>query len=98
MKHTLRTICRDEGFFGLYKGMGATLLEVGPSIAISFTVYEMLRSYCHTKRPNDSTEMVSLACSSLSGMASSTATFPLDLVRRRMQREGAAGRACIYNQ
>ncbi|KAL8146153.1 hypothetical protein AgCh_004040 [Apium graveolens] len=32
----------------------------------------MLRSYCHTKRPNDSTEIVSLACSSLSGMASST--------------------------
>lgn len=97
MGHTLRTICRDEGFFGLYKGMGATLLGVGPSIAISFTVYEILRSYWHTKRPNDSTEMVSLACGSLSGMASSTATFPLDLVRRRMQLEGAAGRARIYN-
>lgn len=24
--HSLRTICRDEGFFGLYKGLGATLL------------------------------------------------------------------------
>ncbi|XP_052177019.1 uncharacterized protein LOC127791208 [Diospyros lotus] len=91
--HALHTICRDEGFLGLYKGLGATLLGVGPSIAISFTVYEMLRSYWHSERPDDSTVLVSLACGSLSGVASSTATFPLDLVRRRKQLEGAAGQA-----
>ncbi|KAK4432337.1 Calcium-binding mitochondrial carrier protein SCaMC-1 [Sesamum alatum] len=97
IRHALHTICRDEGFLGLYKGMGATLLGVGPSIAISFSVYESLRSYWHSQRPNDSSVMVSLACGSLSGIASSTATFPLDLVRRRMQLEGAAGRARVYN-
>ncbi|EXB36704.1 Mitochondrial substrate carrier family protein B [Morus notabilis] len=70
---------------------------VGPSIAISFSVYETLRSYWQSHRPNDSTVMVSLACGSLSGIASSTATFPLDLVRRRMQLEGACGRARVYN-
>ncbi|KAK1358440.1 hypothetical protein POM88_051696 [Heracleum sosnowskyi] len=70
--HALRTICRDEGFFGLYKGMGATLLGVGPSIAISFSVYEAIRTHWHSKRPNDSTTMVSLASGSLSGLASST--------------------------
>ncbi|KAF9596090.1 hypothetical protein IFM89_007143 [Coptis chinensis] len=125
--HTLRTICRDEGIFGLYKGLGATLLGVGPSIAISFSVYETLRSSWQLKRPEDSTVLVSLACGSLSGIASSTAsathpiynkglksigpnlkairagcgskpaTFPLDLVRRRMQLEGAGGRARVYN-
>ncbi|CAA2971497.1 mitochondrial substrate carrier family B-like [Olea europaea subsp. europaea] len=95
--HAVRTICRDEGFLGLYKGLGATLLGVGPSIAISFSVYETLRSYWHSQRPNDSAVAVSLACGSLSGIASSTATFPLDLVRRRMQLEGAAGRARVYN-
>ncbi|KAJ6750210.1 hypothetical protein OIU85_000810 [Salix viminalis] len=78
----------EEGFLGLYKGLGATLLGVGPSIAISFSVYESLRSFWHSKRPNDATVMVSLACGSLSGIASSTATFPLDPVRRRMQLEG----------
>uniref|UniRef100_A0A5B6ZK47 Mitochondrial substrate carrier family protein B-like n=1 Tax=Davidia involucrata TaxID=16924 RepID=A0A5B6ZK47_DAVIN len=96
IRHALQTICRDEGFLGLYKGLGATLLGVGPSIAISFSVYEALRSYWHSERPNDSSVMVTLACGSLSGIASSTATFPLDLVRRRMQLEGAAGRACVY--
>lgn len=95
--HSFSTICRDEGFFGLYKGLGATLLGVGPSIAISFSVYETLRSIWHSKRPEDSRIAVSLACGSLSGIASSTATFPLDLVRRRMQLEGAAGCARVYN-
>ncbi|BFG36278.1 hypothetical protein CerSpe_225520 [Prunus speciosa] len=95
--HAFHTISREEGFLGLYKGLGATLLGVGPSIAISFSVYEALRSFWQSERPNDSTVMVSLACGSLSGIASSTATFPLDLVRRRMQLEGAGGRARIYN-
>lgn len=33
----------------------------------------------------------SLVCGSLAGLVSSTATFPLDLVRRRLQLEGRAG-------
>ncbi|OMO97319.1 Mitochondrial carrier protein [Corchorus olitorius] len=70
---------------------------VGPSIAISFSVYESLRKYWQLQRPNDSTIVVSLTCGSLSGIASSTATFPIDLVRRRMQLEGAGGRARVYN-
>ncbi|KAG6466638.1 hypothetical protein ZIOFF_075542 [Zingiber officinale] len=120
MSHALYTICRDEGMRGLYKGIGATLLGVGPSIAISFSVYETLRSCWQVERPHDSPVLVSLACGSLSGIASSTvcyfqalfmhctrllatlslcfsaATFPLDLVRRRMQLEGAGGRAHVY--
>ncbi|QCE11802.1 solute carrier family 25 [Vigna unguiculata] len=97
ISHAFSTICREEGFSGLYKGLGATLLGVGPNIAISFSVYEGLRSFWQSQRPDDSTVMVSLACGSLSGVASSTATFPLDLVRRRMQLEGAGGRARVYN-
>ncbi|KAB2596187.1 mitochondrial substrate carrier family protein B-like [Pyrus ussuriensis x Pyrus communis] len=70
--HTLQTITRDEGILGLYKGLGATLLGVGPNIAISFSVYETLRASWQSHRPEDSTMLVSLACGSLSGIASST--------------------------
>ncbi|CAI0412156.1 unnamed protein product [Linum tenue] len=94
--HALQTICREEGVLGLYKGLGATLLGVGPNIALSFSVYESLRSLWQSQRPDDPTVAVSLACGSLSGIASSTVTFPLDLVRRRKQLEGAGGRARVY--
>ncbi|KAL5126779.1 Mitochondrial substrate carrier family protein B [Glycine soja] len=169
--HALHTISKEEGIFGLYKGLGTTLLTVGPSIAISFSVYETLRSYWQSNRSDDSPVVISLACGSLSGIASSTgehqnselerefgagtapskdvfyfnsyllmpilqplmlrcrfatfsetqletpilstiyrmgvvqfnssvilyaATFPLDLVRRRKQLEGAGGRARVY--
>ncbi|CAN1173913.1 Mitochondrial substrate carrier family protein B [Linum perenne] len=95
--HALKTICKEEGVLGLYKGLGATLLGVGPNIALSFSVYESLRSLWQSHRPDDPTVGVSLACGSLSGIASSTATFPLDLVRRRKQLEGAGGRARVYS-
>ncbi|KAL5653072.1 hypothetical protein ACJX0J_038530, partial [Zea mays] len=72
ISHALYAICRDEGVRGLYKGLGATLLGVGPSIAVSFSVYETLRSHWQIERPCDSPVLISLACGSLSGIASST--------------------------
>nr|VDC62705.1 unnamed protein product [Brassica rapa] len=76
--NTLRTISTDEGILGLYKGLGTTLVGVGPSIAISFSAYESLRSYWMSNRPHDSPVVVSLACGSLSGIASSTVSQLLD--------------------
>ncbi|GAU42418.1 hypothetical protein TSUD_247600 [Trifolium subterraneum] len=73
--HALQTIVKEEGLFGLYKGLGTTLLTVGPNIAISFSVYESLRSFWMSKRSDDSTVVVSLACGSLSGIASSTVVY-----------------------
>nr|XP_043614544.1 mitochondrial substrate carrier family protein B-like isoform X2 [Erigeron canadensis] len=70
--HALHTISREEGIFGLYKGLGACLLGVGPNLAISFSVYDTARSYWQLHRPQDSTVLVSLACGSISGIASST--------------------------
>ncbi|KAK4771330.1 hypothetical protein SAY87_031862 [Trapa incisa] len=70
--HAFHTIYKEECIFGLYKGLGPTLLGVGPTIAINFSVFESLRSFWLSQRPNDSTVMVSLACGSLSGTISST--------------------------
>ncbi|KAL9998251.1 putative mitochondrial carrier domain superfamily [Helianthus debilis subsp. tardiflorus] len=72
ISHALRTISREEGIFGLYKGLSACLSGVGPNLAISFSVYGTARSYWQLHRPEDSTALVSLACGSLSGIASST--------------------------
>ncbi|KAG6395335.1 hypothetical protein SASPL_145978 [Salvia splendens] len=73
-----------------------TAQGVGPNLAISFSVYDTARSYWQLHRPQDSIVLASLVCGSFSGIASSTVAYPLDLVRRRMQLEGAGGRALVY--
>ena len=94
---TLATIVRDEGAVGLYRGLGATLAQVGPCLAINYASYETARSawLSHTTLESPTVGM-SLLCGSFAGLVSSTATFPLDLVRRRMQLQGQAGSAKVY--
>ncbi|CAM6116235.1 unnamed protein product [Calypogeia fissa] len=94
--HALLRISQEEGLRGLYKGLGATLLGVGPNLAINFCVYETLKSLWLENSPHSSPIAASLACGSVAGICSSTATFPIDLVRRRMQLEGAGGKARVY--
>jgi Mitochondrial carrier protein len=61
-------------------------MQVGPSLAINYCAYETSRSvwlsYSDLQSP---TVVMSLLCGSFAGLVSSTATFPLDLARRRMQ-------------
>ena len=92
ISHALSAIIRDEGMRGLYRGLGATLTQVAPSLAINYAAYETLRNHWLSKTNRSSpTVGMSLACGSLAGLVSSTATFPLDLVRRRLQLEGQRG-------
>jgi Mitochondrial carrier protein len=45
ISNSLLTIVRDEGVLGLYRGLGATLFQVAPSLAINYCAYETLRSH-----------------------------------------------------
>lgn len=107
---TLAGIARREGPAGLYRGLGATLAQVGPSLAINYTAYETFRAAwvsqaakrrssgagdgsgdaddaaeAEAEAPRSPGPVASLVCGSLAGLVSSTSTFPLDLVRRRIQ-------------
>lgn len=92
---TLRCIVREEGPRGLYRGLGATLAQVAPSLAINYAAYETMRSaWVRGAAAGDGPEGIpsvpaTLACGSAAGLISSTATFPLDLVRRRLQLQGS---------
>lgn len=104
--NTLQTIVRDEGPRGLYRGLGATLAQVAPSLAINYAAYETMRSAWVKAASRDQTDTQSpeplptvpatLACGSAAGLISSTATFPLDLVRRRLQLQGSHGSVEVY--
>lgn len=49
--HALSTIVKDEGLFGLYRGLGATLTQVAPSLAMNYCAYETIRSYWMSHEP-----------------------------------------------
>lgn len=90
-------ITREEGPIGLYRGLGATLMQVAPSLAINYAAYETARSVWLT-HTNESVPTVgmSLTCGSVAGLVSSTMTFPLDLVRRRIQLQGNSRSSKVY--
>ena len=85
----LRTIWRTEGFRGVYKGYGATLLSFGPYSALYFLFYEQLRGLCVRyggyKSKNDIAGSLNLASGAGAGSLAALLSNPLDLVKLRLQ-------------
>lgn len=82
---TLRDALRSGGLRGLFYGWPPTVLQVAPSLAVNFAVYSSCKS---TIFKDDGAHSASLVSGSIAGISSAVATFPVDLVRRRMQLSG----------
>ena len=93
MRHALRSIYAEEGALGLYRGLGATLVGVAPSLAINFAAYDALRRHATHRAPSAPPAVLAMAAGSTAGAVSARCCFPLDLVRRRMQLADAPGTA-----
>jgi len=89
-----RKIVRADGFLGLYKGIGPALILTSHG-GVQFVVYEFLRKYFHYARAVRSTEysvakrfedsLGYLTIGAISKMVASTFTYPLQVVKSRMQ-------------
>ncbi|CAN0912902.1 Probable envelope ADP,ATP carrier protein, chloroplastic [Linum grandiflorum] len=81
-------ICRDGHFRSLYAGLLPSLLSNILSMTMTVTFYESLTTAWRGIRLNDYRFTTSLVSSILASLAASTATFPMEVVKRRMQMEG----------
>jgi solute carrier family 25 (mitochondrial phosphate transporter), member 23/24/25/41 len=91
-------IARREGFLGLYKGLGTTLMVAVPNLAISYCIYGTMKEFVfHLKYPARDVQEASeeephfvdsLVCGATSGICSSLITYPADVLRRRLQVRG----------
>ncbi|EFA84007.1 EF-hand domain-containing protein [Heterostelium album PN500] len=90
-----RKIVAEEGYRGLYKGLFTSALGVAPYVAINFTTYETLK-YFFSKDKN-LTVVNSLIFGAISGATAQTITYPIDLLRRRLQVQGIGGAPLIYS-
>lgn len=106
----LRSILREEGVRGLYKGLGPSLWLVSHG-AIQFTLYERIKAWVKTRENGDArqassdstTVYQSLVASTTSKLIASISTYPIQVARTRMQERivegemyGRVDRAFLY--
>lgn len=88
-RSALQEIAAKEGPLTLFDGLKPTLLGVVPYAGLSFAGFETLKAYVRSVRADsDVPTPIRLACGGLSGLGAMVATYPLHVVRRRMQVAG----------
>ena len=99
MASVLAQLARKEGIPRLYKGVSPTLLGIFPYAGLKFFVYQYLKGvYMEGGRAKEGTTgeekvegerfvstPMKLVFGASAGLVAQTITYPLDVVRRRMQ-------------
>ena len=89
----VRKIYDEEGIRKFYRGFVPTMLGIVPYAGLSFLTYENCKS--RYRRMNDGREPNSIyrmAFGACAGFVGQSTTYPLDIVRRRMQTDGTNGK------
>ncbi|BES99477.1 solute carrier [Nesidiocoris tenuis] len=86
------TIFKVEGVAAFYKGYWATVLGVIPYAGVSFYTYGTLQKFVETNYGSKNA-VTNLVCGAVAGALGQTSSYPLDIVRRRMQTSAITGRS-----
>ncbi|XP_035463284.1 calcium-binding mitochondrial carrier protein SCaMC-2-B isoform X3 [Scophthalmus maximus] len=90
-----KRICRREGVAAFYKGYVPNMLGIIPYAGIDLAVYETLKNSWLQRFATDSADpgvFVLLACCTTSSTCGQLASYPLALVRTRMQAQATVER------
>lgn len=82
---TIRVYKQEGGIHGLYRGLTPTALGVAPYVGINFAAYEVFRAMMAPDAEHAPSTLAKLACGAAAGSISQTLTYPLDVLRRKMQ-------------
>ncbi len=89
--HVFQTILEREGLLALYRGFLPTMIGIVPYAGTSFSTYEMLkrnwieRAKSEGYEPSEPSPMRRLLFGGIAGFLGQATSYPLDIVRRRMQ-------------
>ncbi|XP_050420632.1 mitochondrial coenzyme A transporter SLC25A42-like [Adelges cooleyi] len=74
----------EEGVKGFYRGYVPTILGIIPYAGTSFFTYGTLKAFIKDKHGYENA-FVNLSCGAVAGMAGQSSSYPLDIIRRKMQ-------------
>ncbi|CAK1588388.1 unnamed protein product [Parnassius mnemosyne] len=95
-----KEVYNTGGVLAFFEGLSASLIQLGPAVGLSFSVFRWLQPFIlrHLSDDNDNGEhsqniahkpahivIASMVAGSAAGFVSKTATYPFDLVKRRLQ-------------
>lgn len=82
----------EEGMQKFFRGFIPTMLGIVPYAGVSFFTYESCKSvYRKHHNDNEPSSMHRLVFGAGAGFIGQSTTYPLDIVRRRMQTDGTQG-------
>jgi len=85
-------IYKAEGIRGCYRGMSTTLLREVPSFGVYFAAYEFFCSTLEKRHPGEHLGLPALLIAGgMSGMCSWMSTYPIDVIKSRLQADGVGG-------
>ncbi|CAG0889708.1 unnamed protein product [Cyprideis torosa] len=87
----LRKIFRTEGYRGLMRGLGITMVRDVPSIAMYFASYEYLIRWMSNGDASEATTFGLLIAGGLGGVLSWSMCYPIDVIKSRIQADGIGG-------
>ncbi|KAK4686564.1 hypothetical protein P7C73_g3562, partial [Tremellales sp. Uapishka_1] len=88
---------RSLPFYPFYRGFSVSIIGMIPYAGVSFLTYGTLKRHIPHYIPYlaDRPTIKDLTCGAVAGLVSQTASYPFEVVRRRMQVGGVAGGAGI---
>ncbi|KAF7652699.1 hypothetical protein LDENG_00093800 [Lucifuga dentata] len=87
----LACIYKREGLWGVNRGMVTTLIREAPGFGVYFLAYDVLTRYLGCE-PSDSYMIPKLLfAGGMAGIASWLSTYPVDVIKSRLQADGVGG-------
>lgn len=84
MTHCIRTVLKEDGFLGLYRGFAGTTLKQAGATAFRMGTYNILKDY-ERKHEIPQSTATNFANGSVAGIVTTLATQPFDTIKTRCQ-------------
>lgn len=85
------------GVRGLFRGISPTLLGILPYSGIAFSLNEQGKRKIQSLTQRELTTMERMQCGAFAGLIAQTATYPIEVTRRRMQTLGLVGNDTAFS-